>query len=225
MKRILCYGDSNTHGCNPAWIPAWDEDPEKTVRFSEEIRWTCVLQKLLGEKEYRVIEEGLPGRTTVFPDPVYPHCNGKDSIYPCILSHSPIDLLVIMLGTNDIKVSFHPCVDMAVRAMEELLKVVLNPYIWEHRRVPKLLLVAPVPVRDQIETSNFWGMYDRNSVELSRQLGGVYETLAERYGCHFLNAGDYAEASELDSIHLDEENHRKLAEALEEKIRGIFEKQ
>lgn len=223
MKRILCYGDSNTHGCNPAWAPEWSLDPAKSARFSEDVRWTCLLQKFLGE-EYRVIEEGLPGRTTVYPDPVYPHCNGRQDVYSCILSHSPIDLMVIMLGTNDVKVTFQPCVDTITRAMEELLKIVLNPYIWEHRQAPEILLVAPAPVRDNIEESILYGMYDKSSVELSEQLGAAYEGLGRQYGCHFLNAADYAEASRLDCIHLDEENHRKLAVALEKKIREIFDK-
>lgn len=223
MKRILCYGDSNTYGCNPAWTPEWDKDPAKSVRFSEDIRWTCRLQKLLGE-EYRVIEEGLPGRTTVYPDPVYPHCNGRSDVYSCILSHSPIDLMVIMLGTNDVKVTFKPCGDTIGRAMEELLKEILNPYIWEHRKVPEILLVAPAPVGEDIEKSLLFGMYDKTSVELSKELGKVYERLASRYGCHFMNAADYAEVSSGDSVHLNEENHGKMAKAMEEKIREIFEK-
>lgn len=223
MKRILCYGDSNTNGCNPAWMPGWSLDFTKSVRFSEDVRWTGLLQRFLGEN-YRVIEEGLPGRTTVYPDPVYPHCNGRQDVYSCILSHSPIDLVVIMLGTNDVKVTFQPCVGMITRAMEELLKIILNPYIWEHRQVPEILLVAPAPLRDNIEESVFYGMYDKSSVELSEKLGAAYEGLARQYGCHFLNAADYAEVSRLDCVHLDEENHRKLAEALERKIREIFDK-
>lgn len=221
MKRILCYGDSNTHGCNPAWVPEWENDMTKGVRFSCNERWTGILAKLLGQ-EYEVIEEGLPGRTTVCADPVYPYFDGRAFAVTMILSQSPIDLLIIMLGTNDLKVTFTPSEDVAVRAMEELLKVMLNPYIWEHRKVPKVLIVSPVEIRESITDSHFWGMYDYKSVELSKKLADLYEPLSHRYGCEFLNAAAVAEASLLDGIHMDAENHAKLAEALCKKIKQIL---
>ena len=197
MKRILCYGDSNTHGCNPAWVPEWENDMTKGVRFSCNERWTGILAKLLGQ-EYEVIEEGLPGRTTVFADPVYPYFDGRAFAVTMILE------------------------DVAVRAMEELLKVMLNPYIWEHRKVPKVLIVSPVEIRESITDSHFWGMYDYKSVELSKKLADLYEPLSHRYGCEFLNAAAVAEASLLDGIHMDAENHAKLAEALCKKIKQIL---
>lgn len=221
MKRILCYGDSNTHGCNPAWVAEWEDDLSKGVRFSKEERWTGILQEKLGG-EYEIIEEGLPGRTTVFADPVYPYFDGRATVLPVILSQSPIDLVVLMLGTNDLKVTFTPSEDVAGRAMEELLKVLMNPYIWEHRKVPKILIVSPVSIRDNIADSHFWGMYDLESVRLSKELARIYEPLSKRYGCEFMDAAQYAEASLLDSIHMDAENHEKLAEALCQKIKEIL---
>lgn len=221
MKRILCYGDSNTHGCNPAWVAEWEDDLSKGVRFSKEERWTGILQEKLGG-EYEIIEEGLPGRTTVFADPVYPYFDGRATVLPVILSQSPIDLVVLMLGTNDLKVTFTPSEDVAARAMEELLKVLMNPYIWEHRKVPKILIVSPVSIRDNIADSHFWGMYDLESVRLSKELARIYEPISKRYGCEFMDAAQYAEASLLDSIHMDAENHEKLAEALCQKIKEIL---
>lgn len=223
MKRVLCYGDSNTHGCNPEWKAEWDADPEKSVRFSEQIRWTSVLQKMLGD-EYAIIEEGLPGRTTVYADAIYPYQDGRAAVIPTILSHSPIDLMIIMLGTNDLKVSFTPSEDVLARAMEELLKVIKNPYIWEHRKVPELLIVSPPTICDPIETSHFYGMYDKKSVELSEKMGKVYEKVSKNYGCYFLDAAQYVKASELDCIHMDPENHHKLAEVLSREIKRILEK-
>lgn len=220
MKRIVCYGDSNTHGCNPAWTAEWDADPEKGVRLQEEERWTGILQKLLGEG-YRVVEEGLPGRTTVYADPVYPYFDGRASLMQCIASQSPMDLFVIMLGTNDLKVTFTPSEDTCARAMEELLKQALNPYIWEHRKVPKVLVVAPTWIRENIEETHFWGMYDHESVRLSKKLGEIYQKVAAAYGCEFLDAAEYASASSLDAIHMNPENHEKLARALEKKIREM----
>ncbi len=100
-KHIVCFGDSNTHG--------YCADPKDTEthadRFSENERWTCLLQKALGD-EYYVIEEGLSGRTTVFDDALHEKMSGLDSIYSCLMSHEPVDLLIIMLGTNDCKERF-----------------------------------------------------------------------------------------------------------------------
>ena len=97
-KHIVCFGDSNTHG--------YCADPSDTVtggaRFDETERWTCLLQQKLGE-EYLVLEEGLSGRTTVFPDALHESMDGLGVIYSTLMSHEPVDLLVIMLGTNDTK--------------------------------------------------------------------------------------------------------------------------
>jgi len=92
MRRILCYGDSNTWGCIPI----------SAARYGEDIRWPGVLAGLLGA-EYRIIEEGLNGRTTVFDDPLQEGRNGKTYLLPCLLSHRPLDVVVLMLGTNDMK--------------------------------------------------------------------------------------------------------------------------
>ena len=94
-KHIICYGDSNTHG-----YCAMNDG-----RFDENERWTCLLQKSLGE-DYLILEEGLSGRTTSFRDPVFEGLSGLDYLYPCLMSHEPVDLLVIMLGTNDTKERF-----------------------------------------------------------------------------------------------------------------------
>lgn len=221
LKRILCYGDSNTHGCNPEWTAEWENDPAKGIRLPEEERWTGILQAELGT-DYRIIEEGLPGRTTVFTDPIYPYCDGRAPLMQCIASQSPIDLFLIMLGTNDLKVTFRPSEDTVSRAMEEFLKQILNPYIWEHRIVPPVLLVSPVQIRENIEQTYLRGMYNNESVRLSTKLGSIYKSLADRYGCCFLDAAQYAEASEKDALHMNPENHRKLAKALEKKIKEII---
>ena len=217
-KHIVCLGDSNTHGYSASPDDCADGP---LLRFNEEERWTCLLGKQLGE-DYLVLEEGLSGRTTVFSDPLYEGLSALGYLFPCLTSHEPVSLLIIMLGTNDLKVTFTPSEDVAVRAMEELLKVMLNPYIWEHRKVPKVLIVSPVEIRESITDSHFWGMYDYKSVELSKKLADLYEPLSHRYGCEFLNAAAVAEASLLDGIHMDAENHAKLAEALCKKIKQIL---
>ena len=98
MRRILCFGDSNT----------WGYDPATGERFDEQTRWTGVLQAALGG-DYTVIEEGLNGRTTVWDDPIEGHKNGHEYLVPCLETHRPLDLVVLMLGTNDLKRRFSLC--------------------------------------------------------------------------------------------------------------------
>lgn len=95
MKNILCYGDSNT----------WGYDAETKNRFPPDVRWTGILKRTLGEG-YHVIEEGLNGRTTVWDDPIEGYKNGREYLIPCLESHRPLDLVIIMLGTNNLKKRF-----------------------------------------------------------------------------------------------------------------------
>ena len=92
MKTVLCYGDSNTYGYNP----------ENGLRYNEDERWTGILKSLLGPG-YNIIEEGCNGRTTIYDDPLEGWKNGKDYLKPCLNSHKPIDIIILMLGSNDLK--------------------------------------------------------------------------------------------------------------------------
>ena len=222
MKNILIYGDSNTYGANPETTPATINDPDMIFRLGEGVRWPSVLQQLLGTDEYRIIEEGLCGRTTVFRDQVMPWCEGREYLKPCVLTHSPLDLVVIMLGTNDLKTAFNPNVNDLGQAMAELAQIVLNPFIYMDGKVPKLMIISPVRIGDNLENSFLYGMFDEKSRELSYKLPEAYRMTALRCGCEFMDAGEYAEPSVIDSVHMTPENHRKLAEAVCEKIKNIL---
>ena len=136
-KHIVCFGDSNTHG--------YCADPNDTAghtdRFNEDERWTCLLQKTLGG-EYLVLEEGLSGRTTVFPDPLHECMSGLDVIYSTLMTHEPVDLLIIMLGTNDTKERFNASPACIGIGMERLAMKAETVAAWRGGK-PKLLIVAP----------------------------------------------------------------------------------
>lgn len=219
MKRILCYGDSNTYGANPEWTPGATDVP---IRQPADVRWPKVLQSLLGTEDYEIIEEGLSGRTTVYRDHAWPYCNGRDYLTPCILSHYPFDLLVIMLGSNDLKAVFAPCADSCSLAMEELLKVACNPFLYNGGKVPEILLVSPIRIGENIKESFMYGTFTETSRMVSEQLPACYKILADRYGCAFFDAGSVAEASPIDCVHMNADNHKKLAYALKEQIEAIF---
>lgn len=225
MKTILCFGDSNTNGCNPQadirdWADVKKENPP--VRYPRNVRWPGVVQEILGP-EYYIIEEGLPGRTFMYPDEILPNRAGKDHIQMCMDTHNPIDLLIIMLGTNDTKCLYGSSLYPFAVGMEEFLKIAKNPALWPEGQKPNILLIAPPPIGDNIINSYFYGMFDEKSVALSKQFGSLYAKVAKANGCHFLDAGLYAKSDDTgDSIHFSPESHAKLGAAVAEKIKEIF---
>ena len=211
-KTIVAFGDSNTHGyCS-----------QTGGRFSEEERWTCLLEKYLGG-EYRVMEEGLSGRTTVFEDPLFEGLSGLSAISPCLLTHEPVDLLIIMLGTNDTKARFGCNAENIAKGLERLAnKAISTSGAW--RRGPRLLLVAPAPIEEGYASAPVAGEMGPGCVEKSRGLAFWYEELAQRLGCSFLDAGaiDGIRMHPNDYMHLDKNSHELLAHALAELIPFII---
>ena len=136
-KHIVCFGDSNTHG----YCADPNDTADHTDRFTEDERWTCLLQKALGE-DYLVLEEGLSGRTTVFRDPLHECMSGLDVIYSTLMSHEPVDLLIIMLGTNDTKERFNASPACIGIGMERLAMKAETVGAWRGGR-PNILIVAP----------------------------------------------------------------------------------
>ena len=129
IKKIICFGDSNTHGYN-----------SKTMgRFSEDERWTKLLGKYLGE-EYDVVEEGLEGRTACFDDPLFEGLCGFHYLYPCLMTHKPVDLLIIMLGTNELKTTYNKSIEEIGDIFEKyFVKTILNRKSQFQNKYPELL--------------------------------------------------------------------------------------
>ena len=212
MKHVLCYGDSNTYGSNPV----------DGSRFDEDHRWTQLLAKDLGHG-YMVIEEGLGGRTTVFDDPETDYRNGKDFIVPCIRSHKPLDLVILMLGTNDIKPGLARCAKDIADGIDTLVKIILDPKTGEGYPSPAVLVVSPIEVSENVVNTWFNEMFGGlKAVDMSRALPPLVEAVAIRNGCYFIDAAKYASASELDAIHLGESGHVSLAHAFANRVRQIL---
>ena len=207
-KRIVCFGDSLT----------WGYDPDNRVRFSEDIRWPQVLQKNLGE-EYTVIEEGQNGRTIATDDPAEGEKNGLKYIGPCMESHTPFDLLIIMLGSNDCKRKFaYSAMDIAGE-MQIMLEKVQSYNRFRCRDAFKVLLVSPPTVSDAIRDSWMGDSFGyENAAKVSGELATWYKTLAEMYDCDYLDASKYVRVSDTDGIHLDAENQKKLGKVIAEHI-------
>ncbi|RKY01575.1 MAG: hydrolase [Spirochaetes bacterium] len=207
MREILCYGDSNT----------WGWDPEKKARYPREIRWTGVLQSELGE-DYHVIEEGQNGRTTVWDDPIEGYKNGLEYLYPCLETHKPLDLVIIMLGTNDLKYRFSVSSYDIAKGMGRLIDVVQKSDTGKNNKSPELLVIAPPPLGKLTEFAEMFQF----GTEKSKTLAIHYSNICKEKGCHFLDAGTVIKSSDIDGIHLEAEEHKKLGRAVAKAVKRII---
>lgn len=204
MKHILCFGDSNTHG----YIPGGG-------RYDLKTRWPGVLAELLGDS-FHIIEEGQNGRTSCMDDPFDPHKNAMSYIIPCLESHKPLDLTVLMLGSNDMKCYLDPSVEKIAKSLSRLCRIICT-----YSEAP-VLLVSPIVLGDQMNSSDFAASFPPSSVAMSRELGSALCRVAEDLNLPFLDAARITEPSPADSLHLSAEGHGKLAQALAVKIRDIL---
>lgn len=211
MTTILCFGDSNTHGTKP--LPAQD----MVERHGPESRWPGVMAAELGAG-FRVIEEGLPGRTTVHDDPIEgAHMNGLTALPMLVGSHSPLDLVVIMLGTNDLKTRFSVGPSDIAASLERLVTMLRFYCAGPGRTVPKVLLVAPPPILEV----DWLGEKLVGGRAKSLGLAAAIRASAERLGVAFLDAGTHIEVSPIDGLHYDAATQRKLGLAITEAVREL----
>jgi lysophospholipase L1-like esterase len=207
-KHIVCFGDSNTYGYR-----ATNND-----RYSEEERWTCLLGQKLGS-DYMILEEGLPGRTTCFDDPIHEGLSGLSYIYPCLMSHGPVNLLIIMLGTNDTKERFSSsgaCIALGLKRL--IAKAIATTDCWVNKK-PNILVVTPKNIEKEYEDTAVGLTMGKGCAEKSEQLSEEYQKIAELMGCHYFDANTVVkEYNHIDYMHLNEEGHALLADALAQLI-------
>ena len=203
MKTILCYGDSNTYGYNPF----------DGLRYPESIRWTGRLKLLLGN-DYRVIEEGCNGRTTIFDDPFDGWKNGLNYLRPCLNSHKPVDIVILRLGSNDLKRTFQASAKQIASGAATLVEVIQTFTREKQGFEPKIILISPPEIGERIRTSPFYGAFDEDTISRSKEFPKWYQKVAEEYHCVFFNAAEYIQPSTIDSLHLSPNAHKKLAEKL-----------
>lgn len=214
-KTIMCFGDSLTWG----WVPAPEGAP--TRRYPREVRWTGVLEARLGEG-YRVIEEGLSARTTTADDPTDPRLNASTYLPSALASHLPLDLVILMLGTNDTKSYLDRTPNQIAAGMSLLVAQVLGSAggVGTHYPAPQVLLVAPPPLG---ELGHPWfQVIFEGGRDKTRQLAGKYRALADFFKVEFFDAGSVITTDGVDGIHFTEDNNRVLGEALAEKVRQIL---
>ena len=207
-KHIVCLGDSNTHGYCADPLDCADGGD----RFNENERWTRLLEAQLGD-DWLVLEEGLSGRTTVFPDPLHEGMPALDVAYPILMSHEPIDLLIIMLGTNDTKERLNMNAACIALGMNRLIDKCKTVPCWGGH-APNILVICPPHIGEEMEISSVGGTMGSGCAAKSRELAARMEPIVKAQGCAWLDAEGIAEFNKVDYMHLTRKGHADLAAKL-----------
>lgn len=210
--RILCYGDSNTWG----YISGSDHQ-----RYNNEERWTKLLAQSLGNS-YEIIEEGLNSRTLISNDTRVGKegKNGYEYLIPCLDTHDPIDLVILMLGTNELKNTYNKTAKEIGQILEEyFVKTIINRKSQFDNKYPKLLIVTPPIVNENTEYCKANDKY-LGATQKSKELNDIYQGIVEKYNCYFLSNEELETG--IDGVHLTKESHKKLSELLKNKINEIY---
>ncbi len=210
-KRIVCFGDSNTWGFNAS----------SGERFPEEIRWTSELDRLLGE-EYQIVEEGLSGRTAVMDDPLFEGLNGSTYIHPCLMSHSPLELVIIMLGTNDTKERFSLTSFNIAQGITRLALKAKQTLSGPNGQNPRVLVIAPPPIGEEYVQTDVGKSMGKGCDDKSAHLESHLEELLAATDIDFLPTKGKVPMNNIDFMHLDEEGHKLLAKLVFNKIQSIL---
>lgn len=207
MKKLLCFGDSNTYGYR-----YYDRG-----RFDESTRWTGLLSKMLEAYDIQVIEQGLNSRTTVFDCKEKPDKNGSKALPDILGENYPLDYAIVMLGTNDCKTEFNATVNEITDGLDVIISQIR---LFDSRT--KIILVCPVYISETVLSHNFSTSFDEKSISKSIELEEKIKKLAADNDCIFLSAARIADTSETDGIHLDERGHKALAQTFFECVKREF---
>ena len=207
MRQILCFGDSNTYGL----VPGMQE------RYGWGIRWTSIVEETVRKWGCHVIEEGLCGRTTTFEDLYRKGRKGTDLLPVLLETHTPIDIVILMLGTNDCKTAYGATPERIGEGIEKLVD-----QIKTYNADAQILLLSPIALAEGVWEEGYDPEFDENSVAVSKALPKVYAEIADRRGIDFLAASDYACADDADREHLGVVGHRRLADAIITKLEDMY---
>jgi len=209
MPVVVCYGDSNTHGYGAA----------TASRYPKSVRWPGVLAAELGV-DVEVIEEGLNGRTTIWEDPYFEGRNGRPYLLPCLCTHAPVDILVIMLGTNDTKSIFGRTAGEIASGADALVDIALRSACGPDGGAPQVLLIAPAAPGEPTGQSELWGFGEARAKGL--RMAELYRMVAANRKIAFLDAGEHVTVDPADGVHLLPEAHAALGRAVAAAVRGLL---
>ena len=203
--NLLCFGDSNTYGYMPGGVG----------RFDSETRYCGLLSQLLGDA-WSISENGVVGRTACFTEKERPGKNGLDDIYFAVKNSNP-DLILLMLGTNDVKSEFNANEDILADNITHLAKKALES-AKELGKNPRILIISPASISEDV--FKYTDSYNEKSLRVSQKLPETYNRTAKANNFLFLNANDYVNVSPFDGEHLDKTGHHSLALAISDLIKS-----
>lgn len=197
MKRILCFGDSNTFGYNPV----------NGLRYSQNERWSGILQSLLGN-EYQIIEAGCNNRTCFRDNFSGENFTGYKAL-PKYLSEQP-DIVILWIGSNDLQRFYNISLKEIQYGIENLIEIIKN-----NSPNSKIILIPPLEIKPEVLTSKIFSfLFDKNSIEKSKHFSEIYKQAATNYNCEFLDLSSYIRPSMIDGLHFDSSEHKKIADCL-----------
>ena len=205
MRRILCFGDSNTYGYAP-----------DGQRYEADSIWPGIMGKLLGDR-FEVIADGKNGRTIAFDDPYMEGCNGMLDIEASLEANAPLDLVVLMLGTNDLKKYF----DATPAQIAQNLKTMCE--LIQQKTDAKILIASPMLLGDEIEFSPTLSLeFGRAQIDYSFDFAPQFSKVAQEVGAGFIDLAVVAVSSGADCLHLMPEEHQQIGAAMKDKVMEAF---
>jgi|TARA_B110000438_G_scaffold123655_1_gene120560 lysophospholipase L1-like esterase len=221
-KNILCFGDSNTWGFVPG---AFDPETFYMERYSRDIRWTGVIQNILGDQFY-IIEEGLNGRTTNIEYPDLTGRSGTSYLSACLYSHSPLNLVMIQLGVNDLKSIFDRDIKDIAKGINDLIEIIQGSMFGpDMQSPPKILLVSPPELVHEGYLDGEGQLAFIGGLNKSKEFDRYFSEIATKKDCHYVDLAPLINYSSIDGIHLDENGHREVGSILARSVQAIFKDQ
>lgn len=211
MKYILCYGDSNTWGCTP----------EIFTRYEFSVRWPGVMQNILGD-DYHIYEDALNGRTTVFEDPIEEGRCGKEGFPVALESNAPIDLIILMLGCNDVKLRFNKAPWDIAWGLDLLIQYIKKANCGRDSKMPKVLIAAPPHFGTEWNNTRLGTVFNESCGEKIKQLAKPYQFVSQKNGCEFIDVGSLVTPGK-DCVHLTQEGHQTLGKTFAKRVMEILE--
>ncbi len=214
MKKILCYGDSNVWGFVPG---SYNLETKLAQRYSKNLLWTTILQKKLGD-EYEIFVDGINGRTTDLDEinPGRAFRNGFTHLGFTLEIHYPIDLIILWLGTNDLKKQFNRSSLEIKNSLHKLVTLISSSMAGQNAHAPKILIICPPPIIENLHPE-----FNDNAINKSKELSKFYYELSLEMHCDFLDAGIYIRPSLIDGIHLDSDSCSIIGNKIAEKVKQI----
>ncbi|MCR4881253.1 MAG: hypothetical protein K6A44_04800 [bacterium] len=204
MKKIICYGDSNTFGFNP----------KDNSRFDEETRWTSILQKNLGS-DYEVINEGMCDRTGFVNNPKGFLFSASKHYPKFIAQTNGIDFLILWVGTNDLQFQYNISIGTIEKGLRQLIDLA-------QEKVKNIIIVSPVILDEKVLEGFFSFQFNEESIVKSRKIGRIFRQISNANHCVYFDVNKIVTPSDIDGLHYDKKGHKLIGEKLAELIKTQF---